>query len=172
MSIEAELIKRYGPNVLSVKRNNIPPQRAKPKHRLVVKPRAGARERLVKELRREGGKAQVARDRQTKQVNANFVMTNCLPAFTRHALGVLAELPNEQLIRLWGTRPRAKPIASIEFQPGDRVRIKPGVLSLPSGDDVTGKLVRRMHRAWHVDIGMPGTVVVLRSDMILIDPGG
>ncbi len=131
--------------------------------------------RAARELREHGHRAYVPRDLADKRrppIARGYVFSGGKHAFARHVRSPVGPVPTDQLARLYGRRPKVADVAPIEFQPGDRVRIKPGALSLPSGDDVTGTLERRKGgRGWWVDIGMPARVVVLPSDMIRIDPG-
>jgi len=165
MSIETELVQRYGKDVLTVRTRNVPPRKARPGHSLAVAPRCASRGKLVSELRREGSKAHVTRHRVTKEVTANFVFTNALPAFTKHAMGVLAEIPNRQIINLYGSRPQPLP-AEKPWELKDDVRVTAG----PFAGSV-GKLVeRRGRRQWLVE-SLGRKFCVQTTSLIRIDPG-
>ena len=175
MSIEKELVAKYGSGVLTVRREDVPPRRAKPEHldkhgklvryQMAVIPRPGARAKLVTEIRRAGFKAHLARHRVTKEVTANLVFTNALPAFNKHARDVLADIPSRDILRLYGERPPPPPQEK-PFQKGDRVTIRQGLFA-----GMEGILDSRKAKAsWAVDIGSKRTVVHI-SNMLRIDPG-
>jgi len=165
MSIEADLVRRYGPDVLKANRRSIPPRRARKGHQLAVQPKAGRRNKLVKELKQEGYKAHVARHRVTKEVTTRFVFTNALPAFAKHAASTLAEIPTREILNLYGKRP-PKPVEVDPFKAGDRVEIKVGTFA-----SMTGVLTRkRGRRQWLVDMGGK-QVCAQTTSLIRIDPG-
>lgn len=164
MSIEAELVSRYGPNILKANRRQIPPRRARKGHHLAVQPKAGRRNKLVKELKQEGYKAHVARHRETKEVTTRFVFANALPAFAKHAASVLAEIPTPAIRPLYGHRQpviRTKP-----YEAGDLVRVTAGPCA-----GMTATLEKRNAKAtWTADIN-GRRVVIHINNMIRIDPG-
>jgi hypothetical protein len=123
MSIEKELVERYGQDVLTVQRRYVPPRIAKDGNQLVVIP--NRREKLVEELKCAGSKAHVSRHRVTREVTANYVYTNALPAFAKHARGVLAEIPTRTIKPLYGHRP-PREIKRRPFEIGDRVKTHVG----------------------------------------------
>jgi len=165
MSLEADLVRRYGPDVLKATRRSIPPRRARKGHQLAVQHKAGRRSKLVKELKQEGYKAHVTRHRVTKEVTANLVFTNALPAFAKHAASVLAEIPTREILNLYGQRP-PKPVEVDPFKAGDRVEIKVGTFA-----SMTGVLTRkRGRRQWLVDIS-GRQVCAQTTSLIRIDPG-
>lgn len=165
MTIEAELIARYGPDVLEIERNvAVPPRIARERHQLAVLPRGGQRRKLVKEQRREGYKAHVARHRITGEVTANIVFSNALPAFSKHARSVLAEIPTRDILSLYGNRPPRPKIKPYEV--GDKVQLTAGLLA-----GKVGKLIERKARAsWMVDVDGKRVVHHIHT-MIRIDPG-
>jgi len=158
------LVSRYGPEILTVRRHDMPLRKAQPKHQLAVVPKGGQRRKLEKELRREGYKAHVARHRVDKDVTANLVFTNALPAFNKHARAVLAELPNKAVLTLYGRRPPAEYVKPYEV--GDVIKVKAGVFA-----GSIGPLVERKAKAsWLVETGGKRFVVHI-NNMIRIDPG-
>lgn len=164
MSIENELVERYGEDVLTVQRRYVPPRIAKDKHHLAVIPKQ--RQRLVKELRRAGSKAHVTRHRETGEVTTNFVFTNALPGMAEHARGVLAELPASAIRPLYGARP-PRPAPSRPYEPGDTIEIKAGPMA-----GVKATLKRKeSNSTWAIggDHGLRITIHV--NNMIRIDPG-
>jgi hypothetical protein len=164
MSIENELIERYGEDVLTVQRHYVPPRIAKDKHHLAVIPKQ--RPRLVKELRRAGSKAHITRHRETKEVTTNLVFTNALPGMAEHARGVLAELPASAIRPLYGARP-PRPAPSRPYAPGDTIEIKAGAMA-----GIKATLKRKASNStWAIggDHGLRITIHV--NNMIRIDPG-
>ena len=160
MSIEAELVERYGQDVLTVQRRNVPPRIAKDGNQLVVIP--NRRERLVAELKRAGSKAHVSRHRVTREVTANLVYTNALPAFSKHARGVLAEIPTKAIVPLYGNRP-PREIKRRPFEVGDKVKTNVGWF---------GTVVQDRGRVFRVLEDQSGRVLtVSETSMIRIDPG-
>jgi|APGre2960657404_1045060.scaffolds.fasta_scaffold136505_2 hypothetical protein len=159
MSIEQDLVARYGQDVLKVKRQpRIPPRVAKPKHRLVVEPTRKAQ--LVKELRRNGSKATICRHRETRETTTHLVMTNCLPAFTKHAKRVVTELPCAQILRLFGQR-ALKPASANPYTIGQSVMYGeiPGVVAGTNGDVcvIAVTMLGKQHlRPLHYDRLRPG----------------
>lgn len=164
MSLEADLVRRYGPDVLKATRRSIPPRRARKGHQLAVQPKAGRRNKLVKELKQEGYKAHVTRHRVTKEVTVNLVFTNALPAFNKHAASTLAEIPTREILNLYGKRPpvvRTKP-----YEAGDLVRVTAGPCA-----GMTATLEQRHAKAtWTADINGRRAVIHI-NNMIRIDPG-
>lgn len=164
MSIEAELVSRYGPNILKANRRHIPPRRASKGHHLAVQPKAGRRNKLVKELKQEGYKAHVTRHRVTKEVTTSFVFTNALPAFSKHAASTLAEIPTPEIRNLYGQRPPV--IRSKPYEAGDVVKVTAGPCA-----GMTATLEQRKAKAtWMADIN-GRRVVIHINNMIRIDPG-
>lgn len=165
MSIEAELIQRYGRDILAVNRIDVPPRRSRPRHLLAVIPKAGRRAKLQKEIRQANGKAHVARHRETKEVTTNIVFTNCLPAFAKHARSVLAEIPTPLIRPLYGNRPPPPPKEK-PYEKGDTVRLKAGTFA-----GRVSKLEERKSKcSWLLDIDGKRVVQHIHN-MIRIDPG-
>lgn len=175
MSIEKELVAKYGSNILTVRRDDVPPRRAKPEHldkhgklvryQMAVIPKPGARAKLVTEIKRAGFKAHLARHRVTKEVTANLVFTNALPAFNKHARDVLADIPSRDILRLYGERPPPPP-AEKPFQVGEKVSICDGLFA-----GMAGTLDERKSKAsWLVNINGKRVAQHI-TNMLRIDPG-
>lgn len=166
MSIENDLIARYGRGILTVERKNVPPRVAKKKNLLAVIPRRNARKKLETEIKREGYKAHVARHRVTKEVTANFVFTNALPAFAKHAREVMAELPAQAIRSLYGARP-PRPSPDKPYKPGDVIRIRAGIF-----EGAQAKLAQKKSKStWYIDVAGGARISLHVSNMIRIDPG-
>lgn len=165
MTIENELVERYGREVLSVRTRNVPARMAKEGHMLAVVPRCASRGKLVRELRREGSKAHIARHRVTKEVTTNHVFTNALHAFAKHAHGVLAEIPTRQIVNLYGSRPQSLPAVK-PLETGDDVKVTAGPFAGSLGQIVE----KRGRRHWLVE-SMGRKFCVQTSSLIRIDPG-
>lgn len=168
MSLEADLVRRYGPDVLKATRRSIPPRRARKGHQLAVQHKAGRRSKLVKELKQEGYKAHVTRHRVTKEVTANLVFTNALPAFAKHAASVLAEIPTREILNLYGQRP-PKPVEVDPFEAGDQVVILKGPF-----ERHVGTVISKVRKGWNVDVPLFGsmcTVTMATHSLRKHDPG-
>lgn len=120
------LVERYGEDILKVrKRPQIPPRRAKDRHRLAVVPKIGARQKLVAEVKQSGHKATVGRHRVTKEEAANVVWASALPGWSKHAQSVIGEASFSEIRNLFGSRPPPDPKAR-PFNVDDRVKTHVG----------------------------------------------
>lgn len=168
MSIEAELVRQYGPHVLRVNKKDIPPRRARKDHHLAVIPKAARRGKLVKELKQAKSKAHVSRHRVSREVTANLVFTNALPAFAKHAASVLAEIPTREILNLYGQRP-PKPVEVDPFEAGDQVVILKGPF-----ERHVGTVISKVRKGWNVDVPLFGsmcTVTMATHSLRKNDPG-
>jgi transcription antitermination factor NusG len=169
MSIEAELITKYGRDILTVRKQDVPPRRASDKHMLPVIPKAGQRRKLQAELRRDGFKAHVPRHRVDKDTPANIVFTNALPAFAKHARDVLRQIPTREVLKLYGSRPLASHSVPDAYAEGDHVRIDKGPFA-----SFFGVVVCRVKKGWDVDVNIFGRicrVTMATHSMRKHDPG-
>jgi len=101
MSIEAELIARYGDSILDTPRQTyVPPRRAKDGHLLVSTPKPCQRKKLVGEIRGSKHRAYAPKDA------GNYTFSNALPAFCKHVATVIGEVPRKDIGRLYPKRQR------------------------------------------------------------------
>ena len=161
-----ELILRYGPDVLSIRRAHVvPPRVASPGKLLTVVSLPAAREKLRTEIRRAGARIYGDRHRVTNEPTpGNYTFTNFLPAFTKHAARVLGEAARRDVLPLYGRR-EAKVIVK-PYEVGDAMRVTAG--------SIEGKLVKLIERkskaSWLVDCDGKRFVLHI-TNMVRIDPG-
>jgi hypothetical protein len=101
MSIERDLIERYGPQVLApTRQNNVPPRVAAPGKLIVATPRPAQRKKLVNEIRSCRFRAYAPKEA------GRYTFSTALPAFSKHALNVVGEVARRQIGNLYPRRQR------------------------------------------------------------------
>lgn len=116
MSIEAELVARYGDAVLNApRRKAVPPRRASPGKLLVSTAKPGCRKKLLSEIRQERIRAYGPPE------GGRYTFSNALPAFSKHAAHVVGEVSRLEIRSLYPTRARRRADETIPFRIGQTV---------------------------------------------------
>lgn len=167
--LDRELVERYGPDILSIRRQSIPPRKARNGNLLAIMSKPAARAKFREELRRAGSRIYGDRHRVTREPTPGpYTFTDCLPAFTKHALGVLGEVARRDVRPLYGRRDGGHEPQE-PFAAGDKVLIQRGPFASFRGV-VVGK---RSKRGWWVDVSIFGRLsrCTLATQYLRIDPG-
>jgi hypothetical protein len=116
MSIERDLIERYGPQVLApTRQNNVPPRVAAPGKLIVATPRPAQRKNLVNEIRSCRFRAYAPKEA------GRYTFSTALPAFSKHALNVVGEVARTEIGNLYPRRPRRAKEEANPFAVGQQV---------------------------------------------------